>query len=140
MPDTTQTLVSAFQQKNTKKIVGDFVHTSMASHRGTIVSFGMDANGRIRYTVLNLSGDSEQASIDSKNWSDAQELNFPGELSQSGFSLLPNYQMPLRDAEDNSLGETNLALKDDFNSSTARLTAIAPFQALSANPISFGRM
>ena len=132
------TTKSALEQINTKVITGsDYTHTSMVSHRGTVVAFAMNAERRIKYSVLDLSNQSEEkGAVDRDYWQEGAqgvlEVTFPQELSQSGYGVLQNRQMPLRKRDGSLLTDKeNKSQADAFHSSTARLTADAPFQVLS---------
>ncbi|MCU0566593.1 MAG: LamG domain-containing protein [Oculatellaceae cyanobacterium Prado106] len=111
-----------------------YQHATLVNHKGTLISFAMDTEGRIYYTTLNLEDTSRPDPTDSIYWSDDPvELLFPRELVHFGVDATPR-TLPLvnqgRQAE--SPGTTLPADdQDTFLSSTARLTANAPFQVLS---------
>lgn len=139
----------------------EFLFTSMVSHRGTPVSFAMREDGRIFYSVLDMSNTEQQANStdgnDKHHWSKvvfegagASILHFPREIMQIGYAVVPNFQIdqydsnnkkvihsydeegrPL-DIDDQELSFQAIKDKTDpFYSSTARLGAKAPFQVLS---------
>ncbi len=137
----------------------NYLYTSLVSHRGTPISFAMRGAGRIFYSVLDMSNTQQNAGKsdnDKEYWSkvelqdDAGRLDFPQEISQVGYRVVPNFRVDKYDSNNkkiiqnfnsegnplNSKGqELSLqAIKDRtdlFFSSTARLGAKAPFQALS---------
>ena len=109
---------SLLQEKNTKKLPGNYIYTSMVSHRGTVVSLGMNEEGKIKYAALDLSPGDGKSAIDRECWSDIRELAFPQELSQSGYGVVQNYRMPLRDEKNNILKDEDVKSKiDPFYSS-----------------------
>ena len=139
----------------------------MVSHRGTPVSFAMVEDGRIFYSVLDMSnteqnanqvGDNDNDRNNDKNyWSKvnfegvgASRLQFPIEIMQVGYGVVPNFLIDKYDSSNNKIiHKYNLegkpldqdgkelsepAIKDKtdpFYSSTARLGANVPFQVLS---------
>ncbi len=123
---------NVFQERNSKQLPGDYSHTCMVSHRGTVVSFGMNTEGRIKYVVLDLS--SADATLDSDAWSNIQDVVFPTELSQVGFAIIKNYKMPVRGSLEQLLSDEEQQLSmlvDSYHSTTAKLSACAPFQVIS---------
>ncbi len=141
-----------------------YLHTSMVSHRGVPVSLAMRDDGRIFYSVLDMSdteGGTFEEGADRSNdknfWSKVgfggdyvSMLMFPTEIVQVGYAVAPNFQIdkydhdnlkivdrldaagkPL-DATGRLLSETTIRNRTNyFYSSTARLGAKVPFQALS---------
>ncbi|OZH52041.1 hypothetical protein AFK68_26935 [Hydrocoleum sp. CS-953] len=133
----------------------------MVSHRGTPVSLAMREEGRIFYSVLDMSNTEQNAlkgDQDKNYWSEVNfkdkkqlsQLHFPSEIMQVGYGVVPNFQIskynsgnskiiqsynddgkPL-DASGKELTEKDITDRtDDFWSSTARLGDKAPFQTLS---------
>ena len=151
----------------TKEKTHKYSYTSMVSHRGTPVSFAMVEDGRIFYSVLDMSnteqnanqvGDNDNDRNNDKNyWSKvnfegvgASRLQFPIEIMQVGYGVVPNFLIDKYDSSNNKIiHKYNLegkpldqdgkelsepAIKDKtdpFYSSTARLGANVPFQVLS---------
>jgi len=143
-----------------KERVHKYLFTSMVSHRGTPISFAMREDGRIFYSVLDMSGisqSSDQAKNEDRNndkhyWSktnfksqSASQLSFPSEIMQIGYAVVPNFTINKYD-KNNERIVSNTAEKsngrelskraiedktDLFYSSTARLGAKEPFQTLS---------
>ncbi|MBF2071559.1 MAG: hypothetical protein IGR79_18710, partial [Fischerella thermalis M48_A2018_028] len=105
-----------------------YQYTTLVEHTGVLISLAMDSDRRIYYTVLDQQDDPNP--IDARNWSSTpQELFFPNEITQVGFGILPNKVLPT--VRSNGQPTINLSEIDFFRSTTARLTADAPFQALS---------
>ncbi|MBD2168442.1 hypothetical protein H6G04_29100 [Calothrix membranacea FACHB-236] len=114
-----------YLQKYTSKA---YQYTTLVEHTGVLISLAMDSDRRIYYTVLNQQYDPNP--IDARNWSSTpQELIFPNEITQVGFGILPNKVLPT--VRSNGQPAINRSEIDFFRSTTARLTANAPFQALS---------
>ncbi|MFJ6661255.1 hypothetical protein ACIQNG_33650 [Streptomyces sp. NPDC091377] len=121
------------------KIYSDrtYAHTTMVRHQGTALAFAMDDKRRIVYTVLDLSShDEKRGELDAAYWSENPvELPFPDEIVKVGYSVIPATAMPrvkkggrLEAGTDEELEPSET---DRFLSTTARLTATAPFQVLS---------
>ncbi|MCA1745056.1 MAG: LamG domain-containing protein [Bacteroidales bacterium] len=152
-------------KNSTRQETHKYIHTSMVSHLGMPVSFAMRYDGRIFYSVLDMSATEQNSStpggLDQNNdknyWSQvtfegagASRLHFPSEIVQTGYGVVPNFQIdkydsnnrkiirsydsegkPL-DAEGKPLSDQAIKDKTDtFFSSTARLGAPVPFQVLS---------
>ncbi|MEO1352281.1 MAG: LamG-like jellyroll fold domain-containing protein [Cyanobacteria bacterium J06635_15] len=124
----------------------NYLFTSMVSHRGTPVSFAMRADGRIFYSVLDMSNTEQDTAVsddhDKNYWSkvnfdgaDASQLRFPMEIMQVGYAVAPNFVIDKYDSNNkkiiHSYNTEEKPLADPFHSSTARLGAKAPFQVLS---------
>lgn len=149
---------SALINKNrARQETHNFLYTSMVSHRGIPVSFAMREDGKIFYSVLDMSNTAQKTDDNDKNfWSDVRfdvdgvsSLNFPNEITRVGYAVAPNYRIPFYDSSNQKVihrvldgkfydaqgKELSLqAIKDQtdsFYSSTARLGAKAPFQVLS---------
>ncbi|MFB2980147.1 LamG-like jellyroll fold domain-containing protein [Microseira sp. BLCC-F43] len=114
-------------------------YTAMISHNGTVVSFAMDNQRRIFYAVLDLNDtQGNKGEYDVAYWPEnPEELRFPNEIEQVGYSIVGATPMPvvkvgtrLEVADPSSLQPDEI---DRFLSSTARLTADAPFQVFSDN-------
>ena len=111
----------------------------MVNHRGTVVSFAMDDQRRIYYAVLDISQeDKNKGPLDVKYWVDnPQLLSFPAEIEQVGFAVVNPVQMPTvkKDTRLEASATTTVSPSeaDVFLSTTARLTADAPFQVFSDN-------
>ncbi|MFE3945844.1 LamG-like jellyroll fold domain-containing protein [Streptomyces sp. NPDC059118] len=125
-----------------------YLHTTLVRHAGTTVALALAADRRIFYSVLDLDGlpaeavkglgkaKPEPSQLDVLRWADdPSELRFPTEIATAGFAVLGATRLPAvrrgtrTEAPADELpspGET-----DAFLSSTARLTAGAPFQAVS---------
>ncbi|MFJ4770856.1 LamG-like jellyroll fold domain-containing protein [Streptomyces uncialis] len=114
-----------------------YTHTTMVRHQGTALAFAMDDQRRIVYTVLDLSvADDQRGELDAAYWSEnPAELPFPDEIVQVGYAVAGATVMPvvkkggrLEAGADETLEPEET---DGFLSTTARLTAAAPFQILS---------
>ncbi|MFD6248855.1 LamG domain-containing protein [Streptomyces roseolus] len=124
-------------QDSLLKKYGDrsYRHVTMARHQGTTIAFAMDAARRIVYTVLDLSGPAAKGEVDSAYWSDnPAEVAFPREIAEVGYAVVGATAMPTvkrGGAEAGADERPTTAEIDPFLSSTARLTADAPFHVIS---------
>ncbi|HEY9763880.1 MAG TPA: LamG domain-containing protein, partial [Trichocoleus sp.] len=107
----------------------------LVRHQGTVIAFAMDAQRKIYYSVLNLNAQKDN-SLDVNFWSEQpQELEFPKEIAEVGFGVAD--QLLLSTVKKGSLNPVDPGTivadneEDKFLSRTARLTADAPFQAMS---------
>lgn len=157
------TSTSLISKNNTREETQKYLYTAMVSHRGVPVSFAMREDGKIFYSVLDLSNTPQSGASfedrdnDKNYWSYVQfqdpapsMLYFPTEIMQVGYAVVPNVQMDKFDSSNakiiasfdsqkkplDAAGKilTEQAIKEKTNvfwSSTARLGAKAPFQALS---------
>jgi hypothetical protein len=124
----------------------EYVFTTMVCHDGVVVAMAMDEDRRIVYSVLDPEpvGDAPPvAHVDA--WpAEPKELTFPSELVRVGSTVGEPFAVPVfrtgrREPEppDATLpppGAEGAFAPDRFLSTTARLTARAPFQALSDGP------
>ncbi|GET43341.1 hypothetical protein [Microseira wollei] len=112
-------------------------YTAMISHNGTVVSFAMDDKRRIFYAVLDLNDtQGNKGEYDVAYWpEDPSELQFPNEIEQVGYSITGATPMPVVKVNTRQEVANPSSLQPDeierFLSSTARLTADAPFQVFS---------
>ncbi|MFJ3793967.1 LamG-like jellyroll fold domain-containing protein [Kitasatospora sp. NPDC090091] len=124
-------------QESLLKIYGDrsYRHVTMARHQGTTIAFAMDSSRRIVYSVLDLAGQQAKGEIDSAYWSEnPAELVFPREIAEVGFAAVGPTAMPTvkRGGAEAGRDERPLPAEiDPFLSTTARLTADAPFHVVS---------
>ncbi len=112
-----------------------FEHTAVVRHEGTVLAFAMDAAKRIYYSVLDFDREDISSPLDINYWdTEPLEVRFPNEFATVGFRLAL-HQMPLyRKTSDEAVTDGSFVdekEKDFFRSTTARLTALAPFQVLS---------
>ncbi|GGZ35897.1 hypothetical protein GCM10010387_32630 [Streptomyces inusitatus] len=125
--------------RSLSKIYSDrtYTHTTMVRHQGTALAFALDNRRRVLYTVLDLSVyDEKRGELDAAYWSEnPAELPFPDEIVKVGYALVGAVAMPVvkkggrtEAAEGQELSPEET---DAFLSSTARLTAPAPFQVTS---------
>ena len=125
--------------KNLVKVYSDrtYVSTVTVRHSGTTVALAMDADRRVYYSVLDL--DQAQGSrgpLDAAYWNaDPALLPFPGELVDSAPQTTASAVMPVvKRGSRTEAAQPELLLpadRDPFLSTTARLTAAAPLQAVS---------
>ncbi|WP_244291088.1 LamG domain-containing protein [Streptomyces subrutilus] len=124
-------------QDSLLKVYGDrsYTHVTMARHQGTTVAFAMDSSRRIVYSVLDLAGDQAKGATDAAFWGvNPVELAFPRELSEVGFGVVGPTAMPVvkRGGVEAAADEQPTADETDTRlSTTARLTASAPFHVIS---------
>ena len=98
----------------------------------------MDENRRIYYAVLNLNEqDDTKGPLDVNYWpGNPSELDFTNEISRVGYAIIPPTQMPTVAKESGEEVEAGTLTDDEidpFLSTTARLTADAPFRVISDN-------
>ncbi|MEX2980369.1 LamG-like jellyroll fold domain-containing protein [Streptomyces sp. C36] len=114
-----------------------YVHTTTVRHQGTTVALAMDEQRRLVYTVLDLARhDESKGELDAAYWSENPlPLRFPAEITDVGFAAVGATALPtvkrggrVEAASGERLDEDEV---DAFLSTTARLTALAPFHALS---------
>ncbi|MFI6515402.1 LamG-like jellyroll fold domain-containing protein [Spirillospora sp. NPDC050679] len=124
-------------QDSLVKVYGDrtYTHVTMVRHQGTTVAFAMDTSQRIFYSVLDLAGQQTKGDLDAAYWSENPvELTFPRELAEVGYAVAGATAMPTvkRGGAEAGAGERPAPGETDpFLSTTARLTAAAPFQVIS---------
>ncbi|GLF92948.1 LamG domain-containing protein [Streptomyces yaizuensis] len=125
--------------QGTLKIYSDrtYTRTTMVRHQGTALAFAMDERRRIVYTVLDLSAyDEDRGELDAAYWSESpQDVPFPDELVTVGYSVVGATAMPVvkKGGRTEAGAGEELAPEetDRFLSTTARLSADAPFQVVS---------
>ncbi|NEQ65006.1 MAG: hypothetical protein F6K21_05795 [Symploca sp. SIO2D2] len=113
-----------------------YKYPTLVRHKGTLIAFAMDNGRRIYYTVLDLSdSDENKGEIDVEYWSkNPSPLYFGNEISQVGYGLVGATRMPtVKKGTQLEDEPQNLTIDeiDNFLSTTARLTADAPFQVIS---------
>lgn len=126
-------------QDSLLKVYGDrtYAHVAMVRHQGITVAFAMDAARRIVYNVLDLAKqDATKGVLDSAYWADNPvELPFPTEIAEVGYSIAGATAMPTVKRGGRIEAKANEQLDPDetdrFLSTTARLSAAAPFQVIS---------
>lgn len=115
----------------------NYIYTTIVSHQGTIVAFAMDEQHHIYYSVLNLDSDEDLGEFDAAYWLEQpQEVPFPNEIAQVGYSLVGYTAMPIVKEGGVEATESEEVAEEDVDtwlSSTARLTADVPFQVISDN-------
>ncbi|MFD7595696.1 LamG-like jellyroll fold domain-containing protein [Kitasatospora sp. NPDC059812] len=138
-PDTSRTKVYSDRR---------YLHTTLVRHAGTTVALALAADRRIHYSVLDLDSvpagtakalkdpQAEPSQLDVLHWADdPSELRFPSEIAKVGFAVLGATRLPAvrRGTRTEAPADELLSPEetDAFLSSTARLTAEVPFQALS---------
>ncbi len=160
MTTATQT-TSFIETNRVQNTTRNYLHTSLVSHRSVPISFAMTDDGQIFYSVLDLNSSQEGGPREDDNdklyWSqlnltseNPSRLNFPQELSRVGYSVVPNRKIGTYDSSNRKIihsydkngvpldergnpltEETIKSQIDRYYSSTARLGAAKPFQALS---------
>ncbi|WP_440102849.1 LamG-like jellyroll fold domain-containing protein [Streptosporangium sp. H16] len=126
-------------QDSLLKVYSDrtYAHVAMVRHQGVTVAFAMDAARRIVYNVLDLSKqDATKGVLDSAYWADnLVELPFPTEITEVGYSIAGATAMPTVKRggriEAKASEQLDPEETDRFLSTTARLSAAAPFQVIS---------
>ncbi len=120
------------------KTYGDRIYTHVTSlrHKGSLIALAMDATRRIFYSVLDMNGEADLGPLDVNYWSETpSELIFPAEITQAGIGVADQARMLTYKKGSKTAAPADSSVRDDeldvFNSTTARLTANAPFQALS---------
>ncbi len=114
-----------------------YVHTTTVRHQGTTVALAMDDQRRLVYTVLALARhDESKGELDAAYWSENPlPLHFPSEIADVGFAAVGATALPAVKRGGRVKAAPGERLDDDevdpFLSTTARLTALAPFHALS---------
>jgi hypothetical protein len=92
-----------------------------------VIAFAMDDQRRIYYTILDLDnqeGRTISSPLDVNYWLDQpKQLEFPNEIAEVGVGVADQELLPTVQSTPNEV--------DRFRSSTARLTADAPFQVMS---------
>ncbi|WP_051836431.1 LamG domain-containing protein [Streptomyces sp. NRRL WC-3742] len=124
-------------QESLLKTYGDrsYRHVTMARHQGTTIAFAMDSARRIVYSVLDLSSQQKKGDVDAAYWSEnPAEVAFPREIAEVGYAAVGTTAMPTvkRGGAEAGSDERPLPAEiDPFLSTTARLTADAPFHVVS---------
>ncbi len=126
----------------------DFRFTTMVRHQGRVVSFALavEPNGRpsIYYSVLDAAAAAAQASTngsaapsrDVDGWSPTPLLlSFPTEIAQVGYGIVDQTTVPTYKRGSTVAEPAGVRLaapdRDEFLSTTARFTAVQPFEAMS---------
>lgn len=137
--------MSNFDSKFVKSFIPpagrQYQHPTMVRHKGVVIALAMNDQRQIFYAALDMNPAPSDSGVakspfDINNWpASPAELVFPNEIAEVGFgvadqTLLPTYQKGSRTPVDPGTRLDNRD-KDLFLSTTARLTADAPFQALS---------
>lgn len=129
---TTPARVSLFQTENTAVVPGTFRHTTTINHQGTVIAFAMTTRGEVRYKCLLLAAASAETTNDKDSWTDARRLEFPNQYVLLGAEGLRYHDIGPHDAAGRPLTDLRPGLTvDPYNSSTAKLSACAPFRVVS---------
>ncbi|MFI9201143.1 LamG-like jellyroll fold domain-containing protein [Streptomyces sp. NPDC053048] len=126
-------------EQHVLKVYSDraYVHTTTVRHQGTTIALAMDDRRRLVYSVLDLSRhDESKGELDAAYWSENPlPLRFPSEITDVGFAAVGATALPVVKSGGRVEAAAGERLDDDevdpFLSTTARLTALAPFHALS---------
>lgn len=102
----------------------------------TVVAFAMDEARRIFYSVLDVQNTEIESSVDVNYWlENPRELFFTNEIAEVGIGVADQTTLPVVKIGSRQPEPPGVRIledeKDLFLSSTARLTADAPFQAMS---------
>ncbi|MEQ1747289.1 MAG: LamG-like jellyroll fold domain-containing protein, partial [Saprospiraceae bacterium] len=113
-----------------------YKHTTLLRHKGTLIAFAMDESRQIHYAVLDQSPAADQSPLDVTYWpGGAAALVFPNEIAETGFGIADQTLLPAYKIGASAPVPPGIPIapreKDHFRSTTARLTADAPFQVLS---------
>ncbi|RIK73999.1 hypothetical protein DCC62_16160, partial [candidate division KSB1 bacterium] len=111
-------------------------HVTMVRHKGTVIAFALDSERRIFYSVLDLENTEIKSPLDVNYWlGNPKELFFPNEIAEVGVGVADQTLLPAVKKGSRTPAAPGTRVREDekdlFLSSTARLTADAPFQALS---------
>lgn len=112
-----------------------YQYPTLVRHQGVVIAFAMDQERKIYYSVLNLNAQNDN-SLDVNFWSaNPKQLNFPNEIAEVGFGITDQTVLPIVKKGSRTPVSPGTVVKpediDEFLSSTARLTADAPFQVIS---------
>ena len=112
-----------------------FIYTTTVRHGGIVIAFAMDSERHIRYSVLNLERSGVDSPLDVNYW-DLEPIRVPfsNEIGQigaraAGVTVMPTILKNGAEADNALYVEPEDV--DPFLSTTARLTAAAPFKVLS---------
>lgn len=113
-----------------------YKHVTMVRHKGTVIAFALDSERRIFYSVLDLENTEIKSPLDVNYWlGNPKELFFPNEIAEVGVGVADQTLLPAVKKGSRTPAAPGTRVREDekdlFLSSTARLTADAPFQALS---------
>ncbi|MGH7494879.1 MAG: LamG-like jellyroll fold domain-containing protein [bacterium] len=113
-----------------------YKHVTMVRHKGTVIAFALDSERRIFYSVLDLENTQIKSPLDVNYWmGNPKELIFPNEIAEVGVGVADQTMLPVVKKGSRTAAARGTRVreeeKDIFLSTTARLTADAPFQALS---------
>ncbi len=113
-----------------------YKHVTTVRHKGTVIAFALDSERRIFYSVLDLENTSIKSPLDVNYWlGNPKELFFPNEIAEVGVGVADQTMLPPVKKGSRTPVAPGMRVreeeKDLFLSTTARLTADAPFQALS---------
>jgi len=129
------TVIDNFIKSYTDKT---YKYVTTVRHKGTVIAFSMDAQRQIYYAVLDLNdGDKDKSPLDVNYWPDnPNPLPFGNEIAKVGYGIIdpeviPTVKKGTRQVVDPS--KLRPEEVDPFLSTTARLSADAPFQVISDN-------
>ncbi len=113
-----------------------YKHVTMVRHQGTVIAFALDSERRIFYSVLDLENSEIKSPLDVNYWlGNPKELVFPNEIAEVGVGVADQTLLPAVKKGSRTPAAPGTRVREDekdlFLSTTARLTADAPFQALS---------
>ncbi len=114
----------------------NYKHVTLVRHKGVVIALALDETQRIFYSVLDLKNAEIKSPLDVNYWlENPRELRFPNEIAEVGFGVADQTTLPVVKKGGVNPEPFGTIVRDDekdfFLSTTARLSADAPFQALS---------
>ncbi|NUO84139.1 hypothetical protein HUU05_29040, partial [candidate division KSB1 bacterium] len=113
-----------------------YKHVTLVRHKGVVIALALDDTRRIFYSVLDLKNTEIKSPLDVNYWlENPRELRFPNEIAEVGIGVADQTMLPVVKKGSTQAEPLGAIVRDDekdfFLSTTARLSADAPFQALS---------
>ncbi len=114
----------------------NYKHVTLVRHKGVVIALALDDARRIFYSVLDLKNTEIKSPLDVNYWlENPRELRFPNEIAEVGIGVADQTMLPVVKKGGTKAEPFGTIVRDDekdfFLSTTARLSADAPFQALS---------
>src|SRR5437763_15996688 len=86
LPDALNNFTHLFSSRT-------FKYTASVNHNGVIIAFAIDSNQRIYFSALD-SERKDASAIDAQNWTEPRLLQFPEEIVEVGFGVVPPLRLP----------------------------------------------